>query len=395
MPAVFEQQRSIFEIIAERDVLLHHPYESFEPVVEFVQAAADPAGPGHQADALPDERAASPVIAALERAAQNGKQVTALVELRAAVRGGAEHRLGAAPGGGRLPGPLRRAPGLKTHAKVCLIVRREAAGVRRYVHLSHRQLQRGTARLYEDLGLPHRRRRLRRRRLGALQRHHRLLARRLQWRRFEVAPEGLLQRLLDLIERETRRPTRDFLGLILAKMNSLAEPRIIEALYRASRAGVRIKLNVRGICCLRPGVPRDLATPSRWSPSSTATSNTRASSTSSNGGDSEVYLSSADWMPRNLGRRIEVMWPVRGPGGEGPAHRRAGGVLRRQPQGAGAAARRQLRTGRPGPLRRGAAAGAPLPPRSPGEGAGALGHPRPVHPDRGEGVTRPGPCPAT
>jgi polyphosphate kinase len=308
MPTAFAQAGPVWPVISAGDVLLHHPYESFEPVVRLLNQAADDPDVLAVKQMLYRTSGDSPVIAALERAARSGKQVTVLVELRARFDEAKNidwaRRLEDA--GCQV---VYGVAGLKTHAKVCLVVRREAAGVRRYVHLGTGNYNEVTAQLYEDLGL-----------LtaaddfgadaSALFNAITGLSEPVTWRRLEVAPRGLRQRLLDLIEREARRSTPQEPGLILAKMNSLADVPIIKALYRAAQAGVRIRLNVRGICCLRPGLPGTSEHIEVVSIVDRFLEHARIFYFK-NGGDEEVYLSSADWMPRNLSSRIEVMFPVR------------------------------------------------------------------------------------
>jgi len=294
----------IFKALAERDFLLHHPYESFDHVVDFVtEAAADP-------DVLAIKQtlyrtsADSPVISALIRAAENGKQVTAVVEIKARFDEGrniAWARVLEESGVHVVYGPI----GFKTHCKVALVVRRERGIIRRYVHLSTGNYNPATARTYGDISY------LTAREdfaddAGALFNLITGYSAPPSWKRFAVAPLGLKERILDLIAREGSFGGK---GRIIAKMNSLVDPDVIRALYRASQANVRIDLLVRGICCLQPGIPGQ-------------SENIRVTSTVDRfleharifffdaGGTHETYLSSADWMPRNFVRRIEVMFPI-------------------------------------------------------------------------------------
>jgi len=302
-------RRDLFAAIRDGDILLHHPFDSFSTVVDFVeQAATDP-------DVLAIKMTLyrtsgdSPIIGSLARAAENGKQVTALVELRA--RFDEENNIGWARalerGGVHVVYGL---VGLKTHCKVLLVVRREPGQerLRRYVHLGTGNYHPATARLYTDIGL-----------LTSSLRFGQDVSRLFNlltgfsefphWRKLAVSPVGLRQRVLELIDRETRHALRGAEARIVAQLNSLVDPETIRALYRASRAGVRIDLIVRGICCLRAGVPG-------------VSDNIQVRSIVGrflehcrilyfrNGGDEEVYLSSADWMPRNFFRRVEVLFPV-------------------------------------------------------------------------------------
>jgi len=296
-----------FALIEREDVLLHHPYDAFEPVVRFVASAADDPDVLAIKQTLYRTSGDSPIVAALTRAADAGKQVTVLVELMARFDETRNIRWARRleQMGAHVIYGIRQ---YKVHAKICLVVRRTPAGLRRYVHVGTGNYNDGTARLYTDFGL-----------LTAdpqiaadasafwsaltgysdPPRLHKLV----------MAPTTLRSRLMSLIEREQRRAEAGQLAWIRAKMNSLVDVSIVQALYRASQAGVRIELNVRGICVLRPGV-RGL------SENITVTSvvgryleHARAF-VFHNGGEDEVYLSSADWMPRNLDRRVELMFPV-------------------------------------------------------------------------------------
>lgn len=305
-----DEEEPIWESIRRRDILLQHPYESFDPVVRLVQEAAD--DPETLAIKMTLYRTSgnSPIIRALERAAEKGKQVSVLVELKA--RFDEERNIGWAQ-------RLERAgvivvygiARLKVHAKATLVIRRERDGVRRYVHLGTGNYNDKTARLYTDLGL-----------LTSDENISYEVGRFFNaitgysvipgLQKLSMAPVGLKRRLLELIAREATRARDGGSGLIIAKMNSLADPEIIEALYDASRAGVVIRLNIRGVCMLVPGLPGTSANIEVVSVVDRYLEHTRAFCFD-NGGNGEVYLSSADWMPRNLDKRVELMFPIENP----------------------------------------------------------------------------------
>jgi polyphosphate kinase len=299
-----QEYEDIFRVIAERDILLQHPYESFEDVVEFISEAADDPNVLAIKQTLYRTSADSPIIRSLIRAAENGKQVTAVVELKA--------RFDEAPNiqwartledsGVHVVYGLM---GLKTHCKVALVVRREGNRIKRYVHLSTGNYNPSTARIYGDLSY-FTAREAYADDAGALFNLLTGYSSPPSWKRFAIAPHGLQDRIIALIEREAALGAR---GRIIAKMNALVDAPVIKALYRASQAGASIDLIVRGICCLRPGVAG-------------VSENIRVTSIVDrfleharifyfeNGGKREVYLSSADWMPRNFQRRVEVLFPI-------------------------------------------------------------------------------------
>lgn len=302
----------LFGAIRERDLLLHHPYESFETVMRLLDdAAADP-------DVLAIKQTLyrtsgdSPIVSALARAARNGKQVTVVIELRArfdeARNIGWAHQLEDA-GAHVVFGP----PGLKAHCKALLIVRREdeEGQLRRYVHLGTGNYHPATARLYTDLGLL-----TCRPEFGEdVSRLFNLLTGKGEapdWQVLTVAPHGLRQRTVELIDREAALSSPARPGRIVARLNQLEDPETIQALYRASQAAVRIHLIVRGVCCLRPGRPGVSENITVTSIVGRFLEHSRAFYFQ-NGGDEEVYLSSADWMRRNFDRRIETMFPVLDP----------------------------------------------------------------------------------
>ncbi len=305
---------NLWEAVEDHDVLLFHPYESFDPIVELLeQAAADP-GVLAIKQTLYRTSGDSPVVRALQQAAQKGKEVTVLIELRARfdeARNIAWARRLEDAGCHVIYGVA----GLKTHAKALLIVRREGSRIVRYVHLSTGNYNERTARLYSDIGLLTCNRDI----AADVAAFFNLLtgcSQSVGWRTLSIAPAGLKQRFLDLIDREIRVSTADKPGLIMAKVNSLQDPDMVRALYRASQAGVKVMLNVRGICCLRPGIKGVSENIEVRSIVDRYLEHARIYYFH-NGGHEEVYLSSADWMRRNLERRLEILFPV-----PDPRHRR-------------------------------------------------------------------------
>jgi polyphosphate kinase len=307
LPLVLTTEESIFSVIRRRDIMLYHPYDSFAPVVDFVrEAARDP-------DVLAIKQTLyrvgpnSPIVAALMKARENGKQVAVLVELKA--RFDEENNIVWArsleqAGVHVVYGLL----GLKTHAKICLVVRRERDGIVRYVHMATGNYNGVTARIYTDIGYftsdPD---------IGAeaSRLFNALTGYSLEnnYGKLLVAPGMMRQQILDRIEREINRHREHKDGYLAFKMNQLVDKPCIQALYRASQAGVKVDLQIRGICCLRPGVPG-------------VSENIRVTSIVGrflehprifyfrNGGDEEILLGSADLMPRNLDRRVENLFPV-------------------------------------------------------------------------------------
>jgi len=308
-PPALGKGADLFAAIRARDRLLWHPYESFEPLVRLLEtAAADPRVLAIK-QTLYRTSGDSPIIAALGRAARRGKQVTVVIELRARfdeARNIAWSRQLEQAGAQVVFGP----PGLKTHCKALLIFRREGdnGALQGYVHLGTGNYHPATARLYTDLGLLTCRPEF----IEDVSRLFNLLTGQTSapaWRRLIVAPDGLRRRLLELIEREAAVSTPERPGRLIARMNSLVDPQVIRALCRASQAGVRIDLLVRGICCLRPGLPGVSAGVRVTSIVGRFLEHARAFYFQ-NGGEEEVYLSSADWMPRNFDRRVEAMFPL-------------------------------------------------------------------------------------
>ncbi len=300
----------LWDAIETQDILLHHPYDSFDPVVEFISQAAEDPDVLAIKQTLYRTSGDSPIVRALARAAERGKQVTVLVELLARFDEELNirwvHELERA--GAHVIYGIR---GYKTHAKVLLVVRRTAGGIRRYVHLATGNYNDRTARIYTDFGLM-----TADAEVGAdASAFFNALTGYSDPPRMSklvMAPTRLRERFLDLIRREKRRAEAGQQAEIRAKMNALVDEEIIRALYEASGAGVRIRLNVRGICCLRPGLKGVSETIEVVSILDRFLEHARIFQFR-NGGDEEVYLSSADWMPRNLDRRIELLFPVEAP----------------------------------------------------------------------------------
>lgn len=298
---------TIFEQIKKKDILMHHPYDSFEPVLWFVRRAA--IDPDVLAIKMTLYRVSgnSPIIQSLALAAENGKQVTVLVELKA--RFDEENNIVWAR-------KLEKAGchviyglvGLKTHSKITLVVRREADGIKRYVHLGTGNYNDTTAKLYTDMGM-FTANDLIGEDATAVFNMLSGYSEPATWEKLAVAPIWLKDKFLDLIKRETNHALEGKEARIAAKMNSLCDPDIITALYEASRAGVKIQLVVRGICSLiagRRGLSENIEVRSIVG---TFLEHSRIFYFY-NGGHEEVYMGSADWMPRNLDRRVEIVFPV-------------------------------------------------------------------------------------
>lgn len=303
----YDREKGIFEQIAEHDILLHHPYYEFTPVIDFISQAANDRNVLAIKQTLYRVSGNSPIVASLARAAENGKQVTVLVELKA--RFDEENNIGWAK-------MLEKAGchviyglvGLKTHSKIALVVRKEEDGIRRYVHLGTGNYNDVTAKLYTDMGLLTCN--------DAIGEDATAVFNMLSgyseppaWNKLMVAPIWLKDQFITLINRETENAKKGKKARIVAKMNSLCDPMIIEALYKASAAGVEIDLIVRGICCLKTGI-------------SGISENIKVRSIVGNfleharifyfynDGFEDVYMGSADWMPRNLDKRVEITFPV-------------------------------------------------------------------------------------
>jgi polyphosphate kinase len=306
----FANAASPWQAIRARDILVHHPYDSFAPVTDFIEAAANDERVLAIKQTLYRTSSDSPIVRALQRAADNGKQVTAVIELKA--RLDEERNILWAR-------ELEKAGvhvvfgfiGLKTHCKIALVVRKEDDGIRRYVHLATGNYNPQTARLYTDLGF-----------FtcnsdfaedaSALFNYLTGYCELPVWKKLVVAPSRMQAFFIERIEQEAALQRSGKGGRILAKINGLLEPAVIQALYRASQAGVKIHLVCRGISALRPGIPG-------------VSENIRVTSIVDrflehsriyyfgNGGDPQVYIGSADWMDRNLSRRVEVIWPIEQP----------------------------------------------------------------------------------
>lgn len=303
-------EKNIFDAIRKGDIFLHHPYQTFQPVVDFIRQAANDPNVLAIKQTLYRVSGNSPIIASLAQAAENGKQVTVLVELKA--RFDEENNIVWAK-------KLEKAGchviyglvGLKTHSKIALVVRSEEDGIRRYVHLGTGNYNDSTAKLYTDCGIF-----TCSEAIGedatAVFNMLSGYSEPLSWNHLVVAPIWLRKKFINLIRRETRHAQEGKEARIEAKMNSLCDPQIIAALYEASAAGVQIDLIVRGICCLKVGIPG-------------VSENIRVRSIVGNflehsrifyfynNGSEEVYMGSADWMPRNLDRRVEIIFPVLDP----------------------------------------------------------------------------------
>jgi polyphosphate kinase len=301
------QATNLWAAIRAKDILIHHPYESFGHVMDFIEAAADDERVLAIKQTLYRTSSDSPIVRALQRAADNGKQVTAVIELKARldeerniVWARALEKAGVHVVFGFV--------GLKTHCKVALVVRREEEGIRRYVHLSSGNYNPQTARIYTDLGYftcnPDFCEDA-----SALFNYLTGYSELPQWRKLIVAPSRMQTFMIEKIEQEAKNQTAGREGRIIAKINGLLEPAVVQALYRASQAGVKIDLICRGICALRPGIPgvsdniRVVSIVDRFLEHSRIFY-------FGNGGDPQVYIGSADWMDRNLSRRVEVVFPI-------------------------------------------------------------------------------------
>ena len=297
----------LFAAIREKDRLVHHPYESFDCVVKFIEQAAEDENVLAIKQTLYRVSGNSPIIAALMKAAENGKQVTVLVELKA--RFDEENNINWA-------NKLEKAGchviyglhGLKTHCKIALVVRQEEDGIRRYLHLGTGNYNDSTAKIYTDLGMF-----TCNSQYGAdassLFNVITGYSRPPEYQHFVVAPHGMRSFFVRRIKQETENAKKGLPCGITAKVNSLVDPEIISLLYEASQAGVPVKLVVRGICCLIPGLPGVSENITVLSIVGQLLEHSRIFRFE-NGGDPKIYMGSADWMPRNLDRRIELVFPI-------------------------------------------------------------------------------------
>ena len=302
-----DPEESIFDEIRQGDILMHHPYQTFNPVVDFVRQAANDPKVLAIKQTLYRVSGNSPIIASLAKAAENGKQVSVLVELKA--RFDEENNIIWAR-------KLEQAGchviyglvGLKTHCKITLVVRREDDGIRRYVHLGTGNYNDSTAKLYTDLGMF-----TCSEAIGedatAVFNMLSGYSEPLGWNKLALAPIWLRNKFLYLINREKEYALEGRDAYIIAKMNSLCDKKIIEALYDASAAGVKIRLIVRGICCLVPGIKNVSENIEVRSIVGTFLEHSRIFAFGNNGQE-EIYMGSCDWMPRNLDRRVEILFPV-------------------------------------------------------------------------------------
>jgi polyphosphate kinase len=309
-PPELQKGHDLFAAIRQHDLLMHLPYDTFDSVVDFIRAAAHDPGVLAIKQTLYRVGTNSPVVSTLLEAVENGKQVAVLVELKARFdeENNIEWARALEQAGVHVVYGLI---GLKTHAKIALVVRREADGLRRYVHLGTGNYNATTARIYEDLCLltcrPD---------IGAdatsLFNSLTGYSRQTHYRKLLVAPTGLREGIVERIEREMRFQTQQGNGRLIFKMNALVDPEIIDMLYSASQTGMRIDLSIRGMCCLRPGIPG-------------ISDNIRVTSLVGrflehsrifyfgNGGGEEIWLGSADMMQRNLNNRVETLFPIEDP----------------------------------------------------------------------------------
>lgn len=305
-----DPELSIFDNIRKGDILLHHPYQTFNPVVDFIRQASEDPKVLAIKQTLYRVSGNSPIIAALERAAENGKQVSVLVELKA--RFDEENNI-------QWAGKLEKAGchviygllGLKTHSKITLVVRDEEDGIRRYIHLGTGNYNDATARLYTDCGMFTCNKAIGEDATAVFN----MLSGYSEppgWNKLAVAPLWLRNRFLRLIERESWYAKQGKEAHIVAKMNSLCDKGIIAALYEASQAGVKIDLIVRGICCLKVGIEGVSENISVRSIVGNFLEHSRIFYFL-NGGSEEIYMGSADWMSRNLDKRVEILFPVDDP----------------------------------------------------------------------------------
>jgi len=302
-----DEDENIFSAIRERDILLHHPYDSFEPVINFLKTAANDPDVLAIKQTLYRVGNKPPVVDALLEAAENGKQVAVLVELKA--RFDEESNIAWArtlerKGVHVVYGLL----GLKTHSKVALVIRKEGEGIRRYMHMATGNYNAITAQSYEDIGMF-----TCDNEMGAdatdLFNYLTGYSSKKEYQKLLVAPINLRSRMEALITREIEIQEKNGIGHLIFKVNSMVDKKMIQFLYKASQAGVKIDLFVRGICCLRPGMPEISENIQVTSIVGRFLEHSRIYYFR-NGGNEEIYLGSADLMPRNIDRRVEVLFPV-------------------------------------------------------------------------------------
>ena len=303
----YDETMSLFKNLRRGDILLYHPYQTFDPVVKFVEQSADDDDVLSIKQTLYRVSGESAIVKALIRAAESGKNVTVIVELKARFdeRRNIHWARQLAQAGANVIYGIR---GLKTHAKICLVTRRDADGIRRYCHFGTGNYNENTAGIYSDASLltcdPE---------LGADATDFfnavTGYSQPNRFRKIEAAPIGLRERLVEMVEFETQQAKAGVEASISVKINSLTDPEMIEKLYEASNAGVKIRLNIRGICCLRPGVEGMSENIEVVSIVDRFLEHARIMHFH-HGGDRRVFISSADWMNRNLSGRVELLTPV-------------------------------------------------------------------------------------
>ena len=304
------ESEDIFQTVAQQDVMLFHPYEKFDPVVELLEKAAEDLDVLAIKQTLYRTSGDSAIVRALKKAAENKKEVVVLVELKARFdeARNVEWAEQLENAGCHV---IYGVAGLKTHAKAMLIIRRERGRIQRYVHLSTGNYNEKTAKLYSDIGLMTAQPEI----AADVSAFFNMLtgySEAVGWHRLVVEPFSLKRRCIELIEREMDNSTPELPGHIRLKLNSLEDTDMIEALYRASRRGVKIEMNIRGICCLRPGIPGLSENIEVRSIIDRYLEHGRIFEFH-NGGRPEIYLASADWMTRNLERRLEIIFPILSP----------------------------------------------------------------------------------
>ncbi len=307
MPAIFEEEQTVFDQITKKDILLHYPFESFDFYLAFLRQAKEDPKVVSIRHTLYRTGSDSTVVDLLAKAAKKGKEVFVVIELRARFDEEANIEVASKlqEAGAQV---VYGVVGYKTHAKMCMVVRKEGRTLRRYVHLGTGNYHAGTSRLYtdysyftsdRDIGED----------VHKLFQRIATMSKQAKLKKIEHAPFTLHPKILSLIEREASNAKKGKPAAIYAKMNALTEPEVIKALYRASIAGVKIELIVRGICCLRPGVKGVSDNIRVRSIVGRFLEHTRVFCFE-NGGAREVYLSSADWMDRNFFTRVEILFPL-------------------------------------------------------------------------------------